>query len=230
MSAETKDQKKNRAVKVIEILRRTYPDARVTLDYSSPLELLVAAILAAQATDQKVNEITPALFKRYPSAQAFAEADEVELQQMIRQSGFYKQKARSIVEAAQDIVSRYSGRVPDTLDDLTSLRGVGRKTANLLLGEVFGKQAVVVDTHVKRVSARLGFTDKKDPEKIEYDLMEVIPEENWSEWNHLMIAHGRAICKAPTPLCERCPVLDLCPYGTRRMGREWEPAASTDKR
>jgi len=217
MSVETVGQNRKRAEKIIEILRRTYPDARVTLDYSTPFELLVAAILAAQCTDEKVNQITPALFRRYPSPQAFGEADQVELQAMVRPTGFFRQKARSIIEVAQDVVGRFGGEVPNSLEELTELRGVGRKTANLILGEVFGKQAIVVDTHVRRVTARLGLTDKKDPTKIEFDLMEVLPEEYWTEFNHLIIFHGRAICKAPTPLCERCPVLELCPFGRERM-------------
>lgn len=213
---EALEQKAERVREIIPILRKTYPDARVTLDYRSGFELLVAAILAAQATDQKVNEITPALFKRYPTPEAFAGADESELQQMIRQTGFFRQKARSVMAMSQDVVTKYGGSVPDTIEELTTLRGVGRKTANLILGEVYGRQAVVVDTHVKRISGRLGLTEYEDPTKIEFDLMKVVPKENWTELNHLLVAHGRAICKAPTPLCDRCPVLDLCPYGRAR--------------
>jgi endonuclease-3 len=219
VNEETLNQKRQRALRIIDILRRTYPDARVTLDYSTPFELLVATVLAAQCTDEKVNQITPALFCRYPTPQALVEADVAELQEMVRPTGFFRQKARSIMDISQDIVAKFGGRVPDTLEELTSLRGVGRKTANLILGEVFGKQAIVVDTHVKRVSARLGLTGQEDPTKIEFELMEVIPQESWTEFNHLMVFHGRAICKAPTPLCERCPVLDLCPYGRARMGK-----------
>jgi endonuclease-3 len=218
MSEESIQQKTKRACKIIGILRRTYPDARVTLDCTTPLELLVAAILAAQCTDERVNLTTPELFRKYPTAEAFASADEKELQDIIRPTGFFRQKTRSIIEMTQDIVAKFDGKVPDTIEELTSLHGVGRKTANLILGEVYGKQAIVVDTHVKRVSARLGLTDQTDPTKIEFDLMKVIPEENWTEVNHLLVAHGRAICKAPTPLCDRCPVLELCPYGRERMG------------
>ncbi|MEN6521552.1 MAG: endonuclease III [Armatimonadota bacterium] len=218
MINETPDQKKARAVRVIEILKSTYPDAQVTLDYTNPFGLLVSTILAAQCTDERVNQVTPALFARYPSPEAFAEADESELQELIRPTGFFRQKARSIIEVAQDIVGKFGGKVPDTLEELTSLRGVGRKTANLILGVVYGKQAIVVDTHVKRISARLGLTEHKDPTKIEFDLMGVVPEAHWTEINHLFIAHGRAICKAPTPLCEICPLLELCPYGKARMG------------
>jgi len=218
MKKETSEQKRRRAQEIIEILARTYPDARVTLDYSTPFELLVAAILAAQCTDEKVNQVTPDLFRLYPSPEAFAGADEAELQEAVRATGFFRQKARSIIEVAQDVLAKHGGRVPDTIEELTALRGVGRKTANLILGEVFGKQAIVVDTHVKRIAARLGLTEKTDPTKIEFDLMEVVPEENWTDLNHLLVFHGRAICKAPTPLCDRCPVLELCPYGRGRMG------------
>jgi len=218
MKKETSEQKRRRAQRIIEILVRAYPDARVTLDYRTPFELLVAAILAAQCTDVKVNQVTPDLFRLYPSPEAFAGADEAELQEAVRATGFFRQKARSIIEVAQDVLAKHGGRIPDTIEELTALRGVGRKTANLILGEVFGKQAIVVDTHVKRIAARLGLTEKTDPTKIEFDLMEVVPEENWTDLNHLLVFHGRAICKAPTPLCDRCPVLELCPYGRGRMG------------
>lgn len=220
MMNETPDQKTARAVQIIEILKSTYPDAQVTLDYTNPFGLLVSTILAAQCTDERVNQVTPALFARYPSPEAFARADEAELQEFIRPTGFFRQKARSIIEAAQDIVGKYGGTVPDTIEELTSLRGVGRKTANLILGVVYGKQAIVVDTHVKRISVRLGLTEHKDPTKVEFDLMDVVPRERWTEINHLFIAHGRAICKAPTPVCEICPVLELCPYGRLRLGIE----------
>jgi endonuclease-3 len=218
MKEETQDEKRERACRIIGILRETYQDAGITLAYKDPFQLLVATVLAAQCTDEKVNQITPGLFKRYPTSQSFAEADEAELQDIIRPTGFFRQKSRSIIEIAQDIVAKFGGKVPDTLEELTSLRGVGRKTANLILGEVYGKHAIVVDTHVKRISARLGFTEHKDPTKIEFDLMKVFPEENWTDINHLFIAHGRAICKAPTPLCDKCPILDLCPFGKQRMG------------
>lgn len=214
---ESLEQKKARALRIIETLKATYTDARVTLDYRSPFELLVAAILAAQCTDEKVNQITPGLFQRYPTIESFATADEAELQSIIRPSGFFRQKARSIMEVSQEIVERFNGEVPRTMEYLTSLRGVGRKTANLILGECFGVSGIVVDTHVKRISNRLGLTDKDDPTKIEFELMEIIPEEHWTTINHVLIAHGRAICKAPTPLCERCPVLELCPFGRDRM-------------
>lgn len=218
MSEETLEQKTERACKIIVKLRQAYPKATVTLDYATPLELLIAAILAAQCTDERVNMTTPALFKKYPTAEAFASADENELQDIIRPTGFFRQKTKSILAMTRDIVTKFDGKVPDTLEELTSLHGVGRKTANLVLGQVYHKQAIVVDTHVKRVAARLGLTDQKDPTKVEFDLMKVVPKENWTELNHLLVAHGRAICKAPTPLCDRCPVLELCPFGRERMG------------
>lgn len=217
MINETSEQKTARAVRIIEILKAAYPGVQVTLDYANPFELLVSTILAAQCTDERVNQVTPALFARYPSPEAFAEADEEELRELIRSTGFFRQKARSIIEAAQDIVSKFGGAVPDTLIELTSLRGVGRKTANLILGVVYKKPSIVVDTHVKRVSTRLGLTEHKDPTKVEFDLMDVVPSEHWIELNHLFIAHGRTICKAPTPYCEICPLLELCPYGTARI-------------
>lgn len=218
MNEETLGEKRERAVKVIRILKQTYPDATVTLDYGTPFELLVSTILAAQCTDEKVNEITPELFRRYPTPEAFANADIDELQDAIKQTGFFRQKTRALMAVSSDIILKFDGKVPYTLEGLTSLRGVGRKTANILLGAVFGKQAVAVDTHVKRLAARLGFTDNEDPTKIEFDLMKVIPKDSWTDLNHVLVAHGRAICKAPRPLCERCPALELCPFGRRRMG------------
>ncbi|MDO8588866.1 MAG: endonuclease III [Armatimonadota bacterium] len=210
---ETKQQLQQRVKEIIRILRETYPDARCTLDFETPHQLLVAAILAAQCTDEKVNEVTPALFAGYPTVEAFANADQTELEQMVKPTGFFRQKTRSIIESAQDIVNVYGGRVPDTIEDLLTLRGVGRKTANLLLGVVFGKPGIIVDTHVKRVAARLGLTNETDPTKIEFDLREIVPEEDWTHFNHLMVFHGRSICKAPKPLCSICPVQHLCPYG-----------------
>ncbi|MDO8681947.1 MAG: endonuclease III [Armatimonadota bacterium] len=216
---ETKDQLSERAKEIIRILKERYPGARCTLDFNTPHQLLVAAILAAQCTDEKVNQVTPALFARYPDVQSFANAGQSEMEQAIKAAGFFRQKARSIIESAQDIANIYGGRVPDSMEELLTLRGVGRKTANLLLGVVFGKPAIIVDTHVKRVAGRLGLTTETDPTKIEFQLREVIPEENWTVFNHLLVAHGRNICKAPKPLCSICPVLHLCPYGQKTIGQ-----------
>lgn len=217
MSKETLEQKKERVIRVIEVLKKEYPDARCTLDYNTPHQLLVAAILAAQCTDERVNQVTPALFVKYPDVQSFAEADQSRLEEEIKSTGFFRNKAKAIIESARQIMSNYGGQVPDTLEELTQLSGVGRKTANLIIGDAYGKPAVVVDTHVKRVSNRLGFTEHKDPTKIEFDLRDMLPEEDSTNFNHLLVAHGRAICKAPTPRCEICPILNLCPYGQERL-------------
>lgn len=218
MSQETLNQKKERVAKIIEILKKEYPDARCTLDYKTPHQLLVAAILAAQCTDERVNQVTPALFAKYPEVETFANADQSELEGEVKSTGFFRNKAKAIIESARQIFDEYAGHVPETIDELTQLSGVGRKTANLIIGDAYGKPAVVVDTHVKRVSNRLGLTEHKDPTKIEFDLREILPEEDSTSFNHLIVAHGRAICKAPTPRCEVCPILNLCPHGQERMG------------
>ncbi|MGC8864015.1 MAG: endonuclease III [Armatimonadota bacterium] len=216
MTAESPSEKKARLLKVIASLKREYPQARCTLDFSTPHELLVAAILAAQCTDERVNQVTPDLFRKYPSPEAFAAADRTELEEMIKPTGFFRNKAKAIIESARQIVAEHGGKVPDNIEELSALSGVGRKTANLIVGVAYGKPAVIVDTHVKRVTARLGFTDQADPEKIEQDLRELLPPEEATQFNHLIVAHGRAVCKAPTPLCERCVVSDLCPAGQNR--------------
>lgn len=216
MKTETEQEKAARLQKILDILRREYPDARCTLDYKNAFELLVAAVLAAQCTDEKVNQITPALFKRYSTPKDFAEADENELQMAIKPTGFFRQKARSIMEVSRELISRFGGEVPSTIEELTSLHGVGQKTANLILGEIYKKPAIVVDTHVRRISARLGLTKNTDPAKIESDLMKITPEERWNELNHLIVFLGRNVCKAPTPLCGICPVLELCPTGQEK--------------
>jgi endonuclease-3 len=220
MKDESIEQKKARVQKIIGILKKTYPDAKCTLDFTTPHQLLVAAILAAQCTDERVNQTTPELFKKYPSVEAFANADQAELEEIIKPTGFFRNKAKAIIESARQIVTDYNGRVPDDIDALTKLSGVGRKTANLIVGVAYGQPAVIVDTHVRRVAARLGLTSEKDPTKIEFDLREILPVEEMTHFNHLIVAHGRAICKAPTPLCEQCPVLDLCPYGQQRMSQK----------
>ncbi len=204
-------------LKIIEILKLEYPDATCTLDFTTSHELLVAAILAAQCTDQRVNEVTPELFRQYPSARAFADADESALEEMIRPTGFFRNKTRAIIESARQIVEDFDGRVPDTVDELVSLSGVGRKTANLIVGVAYGKPAVIVDTHVMRVSARLGLTDQKDPTKIEGDLLEILPSSDSTLFNHLIVAHGRAVCKAPKPICTICVILDYCPHGQQQL-------------
>ena len=217
------DDRKQRVVEIVRILRQRYPHPRTALNYENPFQLLVATILSAQSTDVMVNKISPGLFKKYPNPQAFASADPRELEQDIRATGFFRQKTKAIMEAAQDIVSRFGGKVPDSLEDLTELRGVGRKTANVVLANAFGKQAIPVDTHVLRVSARLRLVDpklaeKKEADKVEQELMEIVPEKDWSDLSHLLINLGREMCTARNPKHDICPVLHLCPTGQREMG------------
>ena len=214
---------KERVKEIIRILKQTYPNARTSLNFENPFQLLIATILAAQSTDKKVNEVTATLFKKYPTPAAFANADPRELENDIHATGFFRQKTKSVIEASQDIVNVYGGKVPDTMEELTSLRGVGRKTANVVLGNAFGKPTgIVVDTHVLRVSGRLILTnpkyaEKKEADKVEQDLMEIVPKEDWTIFSHLLIFLGRDICTARNPKHDICPILHLCPYGTRRI-------------
>ena len=196
---------------VLEQLRELYPDAKCALDFRSPLELLVATILSAQCTDERVNKVTPALFAAYPDASALAAADPAALEKAIHSTGFFRNKAKSIREASADIVAKHGGQVPRTLEDLTALRGVGRKTANVVLGNAYGVPGVVVDTHVTRLSHRLGLTNETDPVKIEFALMPLVPRELWTLFSHWLILHGRAVCNARKPLCSQCPLAPHCP-------------------
>lgn len=216
MSDRSKAVPKERISEIIAILKATYPAAKCTLDFSTCHELLVAAILAAQCTDQRVNEVTPGLFAKYPNVEAFASADYAELEQIVRPTGFFRNKTKAVMESARQIVSDYAGNVPDSIDEMVKLSGVGRKTANLIVGVCYGRPAVIVDTHVTRVSQRLGLTKEKDPTKIEFDLRAILPDNDKTLFNHLIVAHGREICKAPTPRCEVCPLIELCPYGQER--------------
>ncbi|NOZ28983.1 MAG: endonuclease III [Chloroflexi bacterium] len=201
--------------RVAEILRRleeAYPTAQCALHHTNPLELLVATILSAQCTDERVNQVTQELFRKYPTVEDYAFANPEELEQDIRPTGFYRNKARHIQNAARMILERFGGRVPDTMEELLQLPGVARKTANVVLGVAFHKaEGIVVDTHVKRVSRRLGLTREQDPKKIEQDLMRIIPRERWIDFGHQMIWHGRQICQARKPDCPNCPLNDLCP-------------------
>ena len=200
-----------RAAKIIERLEAAYPDAKCALDHRNPLQLLAATILSAQSTDKMVNTITPALFRKYTTAQQFADADTAELESMIHSSGFFRNKAKSIKAAARIIAGQYGGNVPDTMEDLLKLPGVARKTANVVLGVAFGKaEGIVVDTHVQRLSRRLDFSKETRPEKIEEDLMQLIPRGKWILAGHLLIHHGRAKCTARRPKCGECPIEDLC--------------------
>ena len=197
---------------VIARLRAAYPDAHCALNYETPLQLLVAVILSAQCTDERVNLTTPALFARYATAEALAAADPSELEAIVRPTGFYRNKARHIRETAQRLLAEYGGDVPAEMDALLTLPGVARKTANVVRGEIYGlADGVTVDTHVKRLSARLGLTAETDPVKVERDLMAIIPRESWIEIAHLLIWHGRRVCNARKPDCPACPLNDICP-------------------
>jgi endonuclease-3 len=199
---------------LIRRLRAAYPDAHCELDYETPMQLLAATILSAQCTDARVNKVTPALFARYPTAASFAGADRAELETAVHSTGFYRQKARYIQESAHTILQRYGGEVPDEMDALTALPGVARKTANVVLGEIYGKsEGITVDTHVKRLANRLGLTTAVDPVKVERDLMAVIPKSSWIEISHLLVFHGRRCCRARKPDCPACPLNDICPSG-----------------
>jgi|SRR6185436_4421651 len=209
---ESQKAKRQRAVEILARVRRAYPHSRIALDFRSPLELLVATVLAAQCTDKKINEVTPALFRRYPTARHYAEADLPELEEMVRSTGFYRNKARALKALGQALVADHGGEVPPSMDALVALPGVGRKTANAVLGNAFGQnEGITVDTHVQRLARRLGLTQETDPEKIEQDLLPLVPREDWTAWSHLLQSHGRAVCKARKPECGVCPVADLCP-------------------
>jgi endonuclease III len=201
-----------RAPEIVRILSETYPDAKVALNFSNALEMLVATILSAQSTDVNVNKVTETLFEKYRTAEDYLRVPEDELKEDIKSTGFFNQKATAIREACRRIVEVYDGKVPDTMEDLLTLRGVARKTANIVLGNAYGKvEGIAVDTHVKRLSNRLGFTTQSDPDKIEQDLMHLIPRERWFDFTYVLIDHGRALCIARRPLCEQCPVNYLCP-------------------
>jgi endonuclease-3 len=200
------------ASEVTARLKAEYPDARTELDWSNPLELLVATILSAQTTDVQVNRVTESLFSKYRTAEDYADSTPDELEEDIRPTGFYRNKARSLRGMASALVEEHAGEVPRTMSELVALPGVGRKTANVVLGNAFGtNEGIVVDTHVRRVSSRLGLTERQDPVKIEQDLMEVVPEEDRTIFSHLLILHGRRTCKARRPDCPNCILNDICP-------------------
>ena len=212
---ESQVKKKARTEEIIRRLRVEHPDAHCALDHRNAYELLVATILSAQCTDERVNMVTPALFAKYPDARALAQADQAELEELIRSTGFFRNKAKSLLGMARGVVERHGGEVPNTMDTLHELPGVGRKTANVVLGNAFGiDEGVVVDTHVRRVSQRLGLTTNEDPEKIEQDLMQLVPREDWTDFSHLLIFHGRRICVARKPKHDQCSLCELCPTCT----------------
>jgi endonuclease III len=204
-------KKNDTVVKVLDILQKQYPDARVTLDFKDPLQLLIATILAAQCTDERVNQVTKDIFNKYRKSSDYARADLKTLEGEIRSTGFFRNKAKSIIGCCQELVQKFKGQVPRALEELTSLPGVGRKTANILLGNAFNQQAIAVDTHVKRVTHRLGWAKSDDPDKIEFELMEVMPQNRWTLGCHQIVFHGRRVCTAKNPQCPTCPVAKLCP-------------------
>lgn len=209
---ESRKARRERAGEILARLRKTYPRTRLALDFQSPLQLLMATVLAAQCTDQKVNEVTPPLFRRYPTARDFAGADLAELEEMVRQTGFYRNKAKALKNLGMTLLAEHGGEVPDTMESLVALPGVGRKTANVVLGNAFGRnEGIAVDTHVQRLSRRLFLTEEEDPEKIERDLTALLPREEWTRFALLLQDHGRKVCKARKPECAACPVADLCP-------------------
>jgi endonuclease-3 len=213
------------ARRIVRGLTKLYPDAHCALDYQNPLQLLVATILSAQCTDVRVNMVTPALFARYPEAAGYANAAPAELEKMIQSTGFFRNKAKNIIACCKQLVEKHGGQVPATMAELNPLPGVGRKTANVILGNAFSVPGITVDTHVGRLSRRLGLTLHDDPEKIERELMELLPDREWTMFSHRMIYHGRQVCFARKPNCEACTLNKLCP----RVGVE-EPHAKTPRR
>ncbi len=214
--AESPVERTTRAGRLIRDLRRLYPDSDCALHHSNALELVVATILSAQCTDERVNQVTPSLFKRYPTAADYATADVAELEQLIRSTGFFRNKTKSIIGLGQGLAQHHDGEVPDRMEDLVKLPGVGRKTANVLLGTWFGQPAIPVDTHVTRLTNRLELTDETDAVKIEFALQELMPRKDWTFSSHALIWHGRRVCKARKPACEICGLVANCPFAAKR--------------
>lgn len=205
-------QRKNRIAKIRKILKKTYPDVKTQLRYRNPFELLVATILSAQCTDKQVNSVTKNLFNSLKTPDDFVKAPLKMIEDLVRPTGYFRNKSKHIKNCARMLVAKYNGKVPDKLEEMVKLPGVGRKTANVVLGAAFGTPGIVVDTHVGRISKRLGLTDKDNPVKIEFDLMEIVPQKEWSDFSLQLIFFGRAICKARKPACKVCPLNDLCDY------------------
>ncbi len=201
---------RRRMGEVIRILKREYPEAHCYLDFKTPYQLLVATILSAQCTDERVNKTTPALFKKFPDAASMSKAKLSEIEKLVQSTGFYKNKAKAILETSKVLTQKYDGVVPKTMEELTPLRGVGRKTANVILGNAYGIPGFVVDTHVGRLARRMGFTKHKDPVKLEHEVREMVPEKEWSMFSLWLIAHGRAVCTARKANCEECPLSKYC--------------------
>lgn len=207
-----KPSKKQRAIEILTRLKALYPDAKCSLDFETPVQLLVATILSAQCTDERVNKVTPELFRRFPDAAALAGADLVDIETLVKSTNFYRNKAKNIQAACRMIMEQYGGEVPQTMEELLTLPGVARKTSNVVLANAFGiNMGVTVDTHVKRLSYLLGLTKHTDPVKVEQDLMKLLPRPDWENWSIRLIYHGRAVCNARKPMCDRCEFADLCP-------------------
>ena len=211
VARESEAERRKRARAITRALARSYPDARCALDYRTPWELVVATILSAQCTDVMVNRVTPALFGEFPTPDALAHAPSARVEELIKRTGFFRQKTKSIQATARAVAEQHAGEVPDTMEALCTLPGVGRKTANVVLGTAFGKPAVFVDTHVRRLSNRLGLTFNDDPDKIERDLQALLPPREWTAFAHRLIHHGRQVCSARKPRCSACPLADFCP-------------------
>lgn len=205
-------KRSEKVLKIKEIFDKVYADAKCSLDYTEPYQLLIAVVLSAQCTDKRVNIVTQTLFDKYKTLKDFADADIDELAEAVKPCGFYKTKSRNIKALAQKIIEEYGGKIPDTMEELTALPGVGRKTANLILGDVYGKPALVIDTHAIRLTGRIGLTKETDPKKIEFDLKKFVPDDYSIHFCHQLVWHGRAICTARSPKCEICPIAMLCKY------------------
>jgi len=206
------DEAKEKIGEIIELLRKAYPRSRTALKFESPLQILVATILSAQCTDEKVNQVTPALFRKYPTALDFAQADPKILAKEIRSTGFFRNKTKSIINASKKIVADFGGKVPDSMESLITLPGVARKTANIVLSSAYKKaEGIAVDTHVKRLSHRLGLSKEKNPDKIEQDLLVLVPRKDWINFNYMLVNHGRKVCQARKPNCPECVLKHLCP-------------------
>ena len=221
---ETSAAKKKRARAIFLRLHKTYPGVRCALYFSTPWELLVTTVLSAQCTDKLVNQVTPDLFKKYPNLRAFAAANPKEVEKAVRSTGFYRNKTRSILGAAKAVLERFGGKVPASMEDLITIPGVGRKTANVILGNAFGIPGIAVDTHMMRINRLLGLTRHADPVKIEFDLMELVPEKDWTLYSHLIIHHGRVRCLARRPDCWHCEIQDLCPSANKTAPKKSERA------
>ncbi len=208
---ESESEKKERAQSILALLEEEYPNARCHLNFDGPFELLIGCILSAQCTDKRVNEVTPGLFRKYPTPYEFSQADQGELEKDIHSCGFYRAKSKSIINCTKALVEEHAGKVPKNMEELTELAGVGRKTANVVLGNYFGIPGIIVDTHIKRLSTRLDLTTNSDPTKIEYDLNELIPEEKWTIFSNSLGDHGRTVCHARKPMCADCMISHLCP-------------------